>query len=178
MTRIDFHTNIPDKLAYACRLARKAYGARAKVVVLAESQEQAEALNAALWNVGDTDFIPHVMAADPLAPGHGEVCLLHVHPALSAWRRERQLIAIAVRIRHNAEDLEARAHALFEDGEAANTYSDVYTLTTLLFAAALFFAAIAERFDSARARIALLILAGTGLIAGVSVALGQPITGG
>ena len=23
MTRIDFHTNIPDKLAYACRLARK-----------------------------------------------------------------------------------------------------------------------------------------------------------
>lgn len=78
----------------------------------------------------------------------------------------------------NAEDLEARAHALFEDGEAANTYSDVYTLTTLLFAAALFFAAIAERFDSARARIALLILAGIGLIAGVSVALGQPITGG
>lgn len=68
MTRIDFHTNIPDKLSYACRLARKAYGARARVVVLAESQEQAEALNAALWNVADTDFIPHVMAADPLAP--------------------------------------------------------------------------------------------------------------
>ncbi|AWL06246.1 DNA polymerase III subunit chi [Massilia oculi] len=68
MTRIDFHTNIPDKLSYACRLARKAYGARAKVVVLAESTEQAEALNAALWNVGDTDFIPHVLASDPLAP--------------------------------------------------------------------------------------------------------------
>ena len=41
MTRIDFHTNIPDKLSYACRLARKAYGARAKVVVLTESLEQA-----------------------------------------------------------------------------------------------------------------------------------------
>ena len=68
MTRIDFHTNIPDKLSYACRLARKAYGSRAKVVVLAESREQAEALNAALWNVSDTDFIPHVMAGDPLAP--------------------------------------------------------------------------------------------------------------
>ena len=27
MTRIDFHTNIPDKLGYACRLARKAYAA-------------------------------------------------------------------------------------------------------------------------------------------------------
>lgn len=68
MTRIDFHTNIPDKLSYACRLARKAYGARAKVVVLTENGEQSEMLNAALWNVGDTDFIPHVLAGDPLAP--------------------------------------------------------------------------------------------------------------
>ena len=68
MTRIDFHTNIPDKLAYACRLARKAYGARAKIVVLADSPEQADALNAAMWTVSDTDFIPHVMAGDPLAP--------------------------------------------------------------------------------------------------------------
>jgi DNA polymerase-3 subunit chi len=68
MTRIDFHTNIPDKLAYACRLARKAYGARAKIVVLADSPEQADALNAAMWTVSDTDFIPHVMAGDGLAP--------------------------------------------------------------------------------------------------------------
>jgi DNA polymerase-3 subunit chi len=68
MTRIDFHTNIPDKLAYACRLARKAYGARAKIVVLADSPEQADALNAAMWTVSDTDFIPHVKAGDGLAP--------------------------------------------------------------------------------------------------------------
>lgn len=68
MTRIDFHTNIPDKLAYACRLARKAYAARGKLVLLAESPEQAAALNAALWTVSDTDFLPHVMADDVLAP--------------------------------------------------------------------------------------------------------------
>ncbi|KFC65611.1 DNA polymerase III subunit chi [Massilia varians] len=67
MTRIDFHTNIPDKLAYACRLARKAYAAKAKLVLLAEDAAQAEALNAALWTVSDTDFIPHVPAGDPLA---------------------------------------------------------------------------------------------------------------
>jgi len=66
-TRVDFHTNIPDKLAYACRLARKAYGAKAKVVLLAEDAAQAEALDAALWTVSDTDFIPHVLAGDPLA---------------------------------------------------------------------------------------------------------------
>jgi DNA polymerase-3 subunit chi len=67
MTRIDFHTNIPDKLAYACRLARKAYASRAKLVLLAEDAAQAAALNEALWTLSDTDFIPHVMAGDPLA---------------------------------------------------------------------------------------------------------------
>ena len=25
MTRVDFHSNVPGKLAYACRLVRKAY---------------------------------------------------------------------------------------------------------------------------------------------------------
>jgi DNA polymerase-3 subunit chi len=67
MTRIDFHTNIPDKLSYACRLARKAYGARAKLVLLAEDAAQAAALDQALWSVSETDFLPHVMAGDPLA---------------------------------------------------------------------------------------------------------------
>jgi DNA polymerase-3 subunit chi len=67
MTRIDFHTNIADKLTYACRLARKAYAARGKVVLLAENAQQAAQLNEALWTIGDTDFIPHVLAGDPLA---------------------------------------------------------------------------------------------------------------
>lgn len=68
MTRIDFHTNIPDKLSYACRLARKAYAAGAKLVLLTEDAAQAATLNDALWSVSETDFLPHVMAGDPLAP--------------------------------------------------------------------------------------------------------------
>ena len=67
MTRVDFHTNIGDKLAYACRLARKAYGTRARLVLLAEDAAQAAALDQALWTLSDTDFLPHVMAGDPLA---------------------------------------------------------------------------------------------------------------
>ena len=67
MTRIDFHTNIPDKLTYACRLARKAYSAGGKLVLLAEDAAQANALNEALWSLSETDFLPHVMAGDPLA---------------------------------------------------------------------------------------------------------------
>lgn len=68
MTRIDFHTNIQDKLSYACRLARKAYGTRGKLVLLAEDAAQAAALNDALWTLSETDFLPHVMAGDALAP--------------------------------------------------------------------------------------------------------------
>jgi DNA polymerase-3 subunit chi len=67
MTRIDFHTNIPDKLSYACRLARKAYSAGGKLVLLAEDAAQAARLNDALWNLSETDFLPHVLAGDPLA---------------------------------------------------------------------------------------------------------------
>ena len=68
MTRIDFHTNIGDKVAYACRLARKAYGARGKLVLLANDANEAAALNAGLWTVGETDFLPHALAGDALAP--------------------------------------------------------------------------------------------------------------
>ncbi|QYF91881.1 DNA polymerase III subunit chi [Massilia sp. PAMC28688] len=68
MTRIDFHTNIGDKVSYTCRLARKAYGARGKLVLLAADAAQAAALNAGLWTVGETDFLPHALAGDALAP--------------------------------------------------------------------------------------------------------------
>lgn len=67
MTRIDFHTNIPDKLGYACRLARKAYAAGAKLVLLTEDATEAARLNEALWSLSETDFLPHVLAGDPLA---------------------------------------------------------------------------------------------------------------
>jgi DNA polymerase-3 subunit chi len=67
MTRIDFHTNIPDKLSYACRLARKAYAAGGKLVLLTEDAAQAATLNDALWTISETDFLPHVMAGDALA---------------------------------------------------------------------------------------------------------------
>lgn len=67
MTRIDFHTNIADKVSYACRLARKAYGAGGKLVLLAQDDAQAALLNDALWTVGDTDFLPHALAGDALA---------------------------------------------------------------------------------------------------------------
>ena len=77
-----------------------------------------------------------------------------------------------------ADRLEARADHLLAAGDDANTISDVYTLTTLLFAAVLFFAAISERFEYFPAQVILLGLAVIGLTIGLGIAFDQPITNG
>jgi hypothetical protein len=77
-----------------------------------------------------------------------------------------------------ATDLINRAEAKFNDGEDANSISDTYTATTLFFAAALFFAAISERFSYVPARATLLGLAAVGLIVGAGLMLTQPVTAG
>jgi hypothetical protein len=77
-----------------------------------------------------------------------------------------------------AATLDERADTLFREGEEANTDSDEYTMSTLLFAIVLFFAAISERFAYVRVRVFLLSIAAVGLVAGIAVAFGQPITAG
>jgi DNA polymerase-3 subunit chi len=67
MTRIDFHTNVPDKIGYVCRLVRKARAADCRVVLFAEDLAQLAALDQALWTFSELEFLPHVMADDALA---------------------------------------------------------------------------------------------------------------
>lgn len=67
MTHIDFHSNVADKLTYACRLVRKARAADCKLVLLGSDHAQLAALNEALWNFSELDFLPHVTVEDPLA---------------------------------------------------------------------------------------------------------------
>lgn len=75
-----------------------------------------------------------------------------------------------------ARALTKQAEETFAEGEAANGYSDIFTLATLLFACSLFFAGISERFEFVPARVTLLTLAGLALIVGVVVSFTQPIT--
>lgn len=60
MTEVAFHFNAPDKLAYACRLLRKAVASGARVVVTAPADALAR-LDTLLWTFSQIDFIPHVM---------------------------------------------------------------------------------------------------------------------
>lgn len=67
MTRIDFHSNVPDKIAYSCRLVRKARAANFQVVLLTDSRSELVRLDQALWTFSEQEFLPHVPAGDPLA---------------------------------------------------------------------------------------------------------------
>ena len=60
MTEVAFHFGAPDKIAYTCRLLRKAVGSGARVVVVAPPAATAR-LDLDLWGVGATDFIAHCL---------------------------------------------------------------------------------------------------------------------
>ena len=87
MTEVAFHFNAPDKLAYVCRLARKAVRQDARVAVTG-SRDDLQRLDRMLWALGPSDFIAHCMddadetmrqasavflTADPRTSHHREV---------------------------------------------------------------------------------------------------------
>ncbi len=65
-TAVAFHFNAPNKLAYACKLARKLRRMQMPLVVLAEPATVAE-LDTALWSFGgETQFLAHcTLQAEP-----------------------------------------------------------------------------------------------------------------
>ena len=58
--KIDFHSNVADKLNYTCRLIRKAYNAGARLVVFDTDTSQLRQLDEALWTLTEAEFLPHV----------------------------------------------------------------------------------------------------------------------
>ena len=58
MTAVAFHFGAVDKLAYVCRLLRKAVSSGSGVMVLSDFATQ-EKLDADLWAISSTDFVVH-----------------------------------------------------------------------------------------------------------------------
>lgn len=82
MTDIAFHFGAPDRLAYTCRLLRKATATGARLQVRADPDTLA-ALDTALWGMGETDFITHCDAsADATMRQHSAILLLGTDAAL------------------------------------------------------------------------------------------------
>ncbi|PAT38071.1 DNA polymerase III subunit chi [Vandammella animalimorsus] len=105
MTDVHFYFNVPDKLHFACRLARKAFMQQTPLLLSAAPQ-QLQQLDAMLWQMAPADFVAHdwldappgqaSAAAAPAAPGVQAPILLceridpqalhgRVHALLSLW---------------------------------------------------------------------------------------------
>ncbi len=67
MTQIDFYTNAPDKFRVACKLAEKAYAQGQRTLVYVADAGSGERLDALMWSVPATGFLPHCRAGDGLA---------------------------------------------------------------------------------------------------------------
>jgi DNA polymerase-3 subunit chi len=82
VTEVAFHFGAPDRLAYTCRLLRKATATGARLLVRA-SEDTRAALDLALWNVGATDFVTHCDAtANDAVRSRSSVLLLDALAAL------------------------------------------------------------------------------------------------
>jgi len=64
---IDFHFNVDQGVAYACRVVRKARSADKTVLVFCRDDERRSRLDLALWTFSALDFLPHVELPSPLA---------------------------------------------------------------------------------------------------------------
>jgi DNA polymerase-3 subunit chi len=72
MARIDFHSNVGDKLDYVCRLTRKIWSATSegqpvRNIVIVGEQADLKKLDELLWTFSSTDFLPHCFIDDEAA---------------------------------------------------------------------------------------------------------------
>ena len=72
MARIDFHSNVGDKLEYACRLTRKIWSATpagepVRNIVMVAEKGDLKKLDELLWAFSTTDFLPHCFIEDEAA---------------------------------------------------------------------------------------------------------------
>lgn len=92
MTEVAFHFNAPDKMAYACRFARKVQRSGSRLLIAAPPDALA-VLDRMLWNLAPQDFVAHclddadeelvcaspvVLAVDARTAPHHDV-LLNLH---------------------------------------------------------------------------------------------------
>lgn len=91
MRRVEFHHGIGNKLAYACRLLRKAHRAGAKVAVTGDLATL-QALDRELWTFDDQEFLPHVLAAGTPLPERLNATPIWLSPDVSSAPGERSIL--------------------------------------------------------------------------------------
>lgn len=108
MTEVAFHFNAPDKLAYACRFARKVLRSEMRLVI-AGPEESLDRLDRILWALGPSDFVAHarsggdedmvaaspvLLTADPRESTHQDVLLNLGHDVPEGFARFQKLVEV------------------------------------------------------------------------------------
>jgi len=122
MTEVAFHFNAPDKLAYACRFARKVQRSGARLVIAAPV-DALEALDRMLWTMAPQDFVAHcrsdadeelvhaspvLLTLDARSAPHHEVLLNLATEVPEGFGRFDRLVEV-VSAQDEADRAEARA---------------------------------------------------------------------
>ena len=67
MQKIDFHFNVPNRLRYACLVARTVYKRGLTLAMWSSDAGKLAQLDGLLWQFDDLAFLPHVYAESPNA---------------------------------------------------------------------------------------------------------------
>jgi len=120
MTEVAFHFNAPDKLAYACRFARKVHRSGARLVITAPPATL-QVLDRMLWALAPQDFLAHchsdadeelvhaspvLLAVDVASTSHHEVLLNLCGEVPEGFARFDRLVEVV-----SAQDEADRAQA-------------------------------------------------------------------
>ena len=89
MTEVAFHFGASDRLAYTCRLLRKATATGVRLQVRS-SADMLAALDSALWSIQDTAFISHCTPQAPTTVQSRSAVLLQ--PALDNVQAETTIL--------------------------------------------------------------------------------------
>lgn len=120
MARIDFHSNVSDKLEYACRLTRKIWSATpegepVRNIVIVGEKVDLKKLDDLLWTFSSTDFLPHCYIEDE---GAAETPIVltdnFASPSLSTIPHADVMIHLGMRMPQDVSALVARFPRIVE----------------------------------------------------------------
>jgi DNA polymerase-3 subunit chi len=98
MTEISFYTGVPDRLAYLCRLLRKAQQSGSRTGVLGPLSVL-QRLDAALWSFDAAEFVPHLLLTDEAPdPDLLEATPILLAPSCSALPHREVLLNLGAEI--------------------------------------------------------------------------------
>ena len=113
-TKVEFHTQAPDKLLYACRLLRKAAASGTRVQVPAD-EDTLRQFDQLLWTFSNIDFVPHCLQDAPAQMLENSPILLTPQPQADATRAI--LLNLGSGVAEGFEQFDRIIEIVCEDGD-------------------------------------------------------------